>query len=112
MQGKSTKKLRMEVKKSQEEELLQEVLEEEDLIPRSVHEALKMKFQAAQAELKALNEQGQSAQAGLPTCSYGCKEEGYAALHAEVKELRSLNKDLQRSLLCKAFSTGKCICTF
>lgn len=110
MQGTSTKKLRLDVRRAQEEELLEEVLEEEDLIPKHIHEAIKRKLKAAQDELEAVKGhlQGQSVQNVLPTSSCCCKEEDYVALRAEVKELRRLNKDLQRSLLCKAFATGKC----
>ncbi|XP_077551721.1 uncharacterized protein LOC144165812 isoform X2 [Haemaphysalis longicornis] len=105
--GTSTKKLRLDVRRAQEEELLQEVLEEEDLIPKHIHEAVKRKLKAAQDELEAVKGhlQGQSVQNVLPTSSCCCKEEDYVALRAEVKELRRLNKDLQRSLLCKAFAT-------
>lgn len=108
MQGTSTKKLRLDVRRAQEE-LLQEVLEE-DLISKHIHEAVKRKLKAAQDELEAIKGhlQGQSVQNVLPTSSCCCKEEDYVALRAEVKELRQLNKDLQRSVLCKAFATGKC----
>lgn len=65
----------MEVKKSQEEGLLQDVLEE-NLINRSVHEALRMKLQPAQTELKAIKK------ASLP--KLGCP---HAAMDARRSDM-------------------------
>ncbi|KAH7973097.1 hypothetical protein HPB52_021594 [Rhipicephalus sanguineus] len=87
------------------------------MVPNSMRQALQQRLQALEAEMQLLKEQvehnkelttdtSRSSSPQQPsdnTCR--CTTQPYEALQQEVQELRSLNKELQKSLLKKIFSS-------
>ncbi|KAL1472105.1 hypothetical protein MTO96_023172 [Rhipicephalus appendiculatus] len=86
-----------------------------DMVPSSTHQALQERLQALEAEMELLKEQVERNKEPTtdPSCSSNpqqpsgsicrCTTEPYEALQQEVQELRSLNKELQKSLVQKIF---------
>ncbi|XP_070385003.1 BEN domain-containing protein 5-like [Dermacentor albipictus] len=117
----SQKKLRTDARKKSELELVDEVLQddESDFVPRSVYTALQLELQAVQSELDSLREQlrqnthavssaqqvpqDQSSALLRGTCI--CAEEHYKELKEEVRQLRGMNMELQKTLSYKLFQS-------
>ncbi|KAH7939179.1 hypothetical protein HPB52_008074 [Rhipicephalus sanguineus] len=114
----ASKKVRREAQKRCEEELLNEMGDTtSDMVPKSMHQALQHRLQILEAEMQLLKEKvvnnkelttdtSRSSNPQQPSDSIcRCTTQPYEALQQEVQELRSLNKELQKSLLTKIFST-------
>ncbi|KAH7979590.1 hypothetical protein HPB49_009991 [Dermacentor silvarum] len=116
----SQKKIRCEVRHRRELQLAEEVLQddESDFVPRSSYAALQLQLQAVQKELDALqarsrdnipavSEQQVSDEQrnAVPRGTCPCAEERYKELTEEVRQLRAINMELQKTLSYKLFQS-------